>query len=591
MANRRMIAFVTAALVAIGTSVALIPGASADQQSGSGTDPGTATPIKHLVVIFQENVSFDHYFGTYPHAKNPSGEPQFHPAPGTPTVNGLSAWLLNQNPNGANPQRLDRSDNYTCDQNHDYTAEQAAFDRGLMDKFVPFTSGGGCNGTTPATSKTTVMNYYDGNTVTGLWNYAQNFAMSDNSYSDTFGPSTPGAFNVTAGNTYGAICGPNYDPTSTTSTGTPPTYNSDGTVAKAGSDPATINDHVCTTPPGTTTQPQGSTPPADNPQGPGTVLSDADPNYDICSTTQPSDHKTAAQTIQMGGQNIGDLLNQNHTTWGWFQGGFADPNYTPGNPSSDDLSKVCTGYHMVNETGGPTKVYDYNPHHAAFQYWQQTANPQHLPPTSISMIGRQDQANHQYDLKDFWAAADNGNMPAVSYLKAASYQDGHAGYSSPLDEQQFLVNTINHLERLPTWKSTAVVIAYDDSDGWYDHQMSPTVTHSQTPFDVLSAPGKCGNNPPPGPGQQGRCGLGMRQPLLVISPFSRQNFVDNTLTTQSSVVRFIEDNWTGGQRIPGGSNDAQTNGLRRMFDFSQPSSRRLFLDPATGQPGPPGQER
>jgi len=56
----------------------------------------------------------------------------------------------------------------------------------------------------------------------------------------------------------------------------------------------------------------------------------------------------------------------------------------------------------------------------------------------------------------------------VSFLKAAAYQDGHAGYSDPLDEQHFLVDTINHLERLPSWKSTAVVIAYDDSDGWYD---------------------------------------------------------------------------------------------------------------------------
>ena len=102
------------------------------------------------------------------------------------------------------------------------------------------------------------------------------------------------------------------------------------------------------------------------------------------------------------------------------------------------------------------------------------------------MIGRQDQANHQYDLKDFWAAADNGNLPAVSYLKAAEYQDGHAGYSDPLDEQTWLVDTINHLEKLPTWKSTAVVIAYDDSDGWYDHQMGPILTQSQTSLDTLS---------------------------------------------------------------------------------------------------------
>ena len=148
--------------------------------------PRTTTPVKHLVVIFQENVSFDHYFGTYPAAQNPAGEPRFQAASGTPSVNGLSAALRTNNPNAANPRRLDRSEALTCDMDHDYTDEQKAFDHGLMDKFVEYTSGGGCP------DKSLVMDYYDGNTVTALWNYAQHFAMSDNSYNTTFGPSTPG---------------------------------------------------------------------------------------------------------------------------------------------------------------------------------------------------------------------------------------------------------------------------------------------------------------------------------------------------------------------------------------------------------------
>jgi phospholipase C len=102
----------------------------------------TATPIKHLVVIFQENVSFDHYFGTYPVAKNPPGEPAFTPAPNTPSVNGLTGGLLSANPNSHNPFRLDRSQASTCDQDHDYTPEQQAFESGLMDKFPEFAGGG-----------------------------------------------------------------------------------------------------------------------------------------------------------------------------------------------------------------------------------------------------------------------------------------------------------------------------------------------------------------------------------------------------------------------------------------------------------------
>ena len=65
----------------------------------SPSTPSTATPIKHLIVIFDENNSFDHYFGTYPNALNPSGEPAFHPLPNTPSVNGLTPAHLSNNPN------------------------------------------------------------------------------------------------------------------------------------------------------------------------------------------------------------------------------------------------------------------------------------------------------------------------------------------------------------------------------------------------------------------------------------------------------------------------------------------------------------
>ena len=84
----------------------------------AGAQSGTSTPIKHLVVIFQENVSFDHYFGSYPKALNPAGQPRFIAKPGTPAVNGYTDGLLYNNPNAlntgngngaANPFRLDAS--------------------------------------------------------------------------------------------------------------------------------------------------------------------------------------------------------------------------------------------------------------------------------------------------------------------------------------------------------------------------------------------------------------------------------------------------------------------------------------------------
>ena len=127
-----------------------------------GHDSDTTTPIEHVVVIFQENVSFDHYFATYPNATNPAGEPFFEADDNTPTVNGLTDALRNNNPNfnnpanGANainPFRLDRSQASTCDQDHNYGHEQQAFDQGLMDLF-PATVGTGENAFCAASSPT-----------------------------------------------------------------------------------------------------------------------------------------------------------------------------------------------------------------------------------------------------------------------------------------------------------------------------------------------------------------------------------------------------------------------------------------------------
>jgi phospholipase C len=193
-------------------------------------------------------------------------------------------------------------------------------------------------------------------------------------------------------------------------------------------------------------------------------------------------------------------------------------------------------------------------------------------------------------------------LPAVSFLKAPAFQDGHAGYSDPLDEQNFLVQVINALQKSPEWADTAVVIAYDDSDGWYDHQMPPIVNSSASPaVDVLNGPGVCNTSngfqqgkPSPAPmlngnfnhSSWGRCGYGTRQPLMVISPFAKANFVDHTLTDQTSVLRFIEDNWLHGERIqPGGSFDTIAGPINHMFDFDrrdEDEPRRLILNETTG---------
>jgi phospholipase C len=286
--------------------------------------------------------------------------------------------------------------------------------------------------------------------------------------------------------------------------------------------------------------------------------------------------------ITVSGKNVGDLLNAKGITWGWFQGGFA--------PTGVDAhGRAVCGQHHTGLAGDDAVVNagDYIPHHEPFMYYPQTTNPHHLRPSSPALIGQADQANHQYDLEDFFRALKNGHLPAVSYLKAGAYQDGHAGYSDPIDEQIFVVGVINALMKSSEWNETAVIIAWDDSDGWYDHQMGTIVNQSNVSDDQLLGPGNCGSpkaNDVSGGTQNGRCGFGPRLPLLVVSPWAKPNFIDDTITDQSSILRFIEDNWSLG-RIGGGSTDAIAGSLDNLFDFHHgPRARRLILDPSTGQP-------
>ena len=198
------------------------------------------------------------------------------------------------------------------------------------------------------------------------------------------------------------------------------------------------------------------------------------------------------------------------------------------------------------------------------------------------MIGKTDQANHQYEFEDFFTAAMAGNMPAVSFLRGSETTDGHPQQSDPLAEQAYLVGVINRLQQLPQWQNTAVFITWDDSDGWYDHVMPTIINHSQDPsHDALFA-NSCGTNAPLG-GSQDRCGYGPRIPLLIISPFAKENFVDHSLSDQSSLIRFIEDNWSLGQ-IGNGSFDALAGSLMNAFDFNHPRPAPLSLDPNSGEP-------
>ena len=203
-----------------------------------------------------------------------------------------------------------------------------------MDKFVENTGKDKCTGQPPLFGEPgLVMDYYDGNTVTALWNYAQHFALSDNSFNTVFGPSTPGAMNLISGQTHGVTAVDPKDAASRSPTPTP-----------------------------------SSRPTAD---GSGTVTKDPDPAFDDCSDKNGT---TTDALAAMSGKNIGDLLNAKNVTWGWFQGGFR-PTATPRTARPSAAPSTPTSAASTSQ--------DYSPHHKPFQYYQSTANPQHLAPTSV----------------------------------------------------------------------------------------------------------------------------------------------------------------------------------------------------------------
>jgi phospholipase C len=450
-----------------------------------------ATPIKHVVVIFNENNSFDHYFATYPNAANLPGETPFTPLPGTPTVNGLTPSLIANNPNSTKPFRLTPSQQMLCDNDNHYADEQNAYHGGLLDKFPEMTNGSSC-------PKGSNMGYYDGNSVTALWNYAQHFAMSDSFFDTEFGTTVMGHLNLISGQTHQT--------------------NVDSVAGKIAH---------------------------------GSIIANVEAGYDDC---------TGAVPTKMTSRNIGDSLNAAGITWGWFFDSFARTGVNA------DGTAICNPV--------------YNNHYDPFQYFASTSNPHHMPPSSVDMIGQTDQANHQYDLRDFWTAAIYGTLPTVSFIKFQSANTGHPSDSTVLNEQRYLVETINALQRLAQWSDMAIMITYDDSDGWYDHVMPPIVNQSSDPVnDTLLGSGMCGSAP--SGSYLDRCGYGARMPFLVISPFAKQNFVDHSTTDTTSILRFIEDNWNLG-RMGDQSFDVMAGSILNMFDFSAKPAPALFLDAKTG---------
>jgi phospholipase C len=456
-------------------------------QATAESDKGTHSPIKHTIILYQENISFDHYFGTYGHGSNgiPAGSTLTHTSTTGVTYGPYAPTQLS----GTTQSR-------TCDVDHSYTDMIRMVNHGAMDQFLQF----GNNKTvtnpsanSPATCPPFEANpagpalanaYYTGTAgdpiapLQNYWSLASQYTLADNFFQGVYGPSTPGAQWLVAA-----------------------TNNTSG---------------------------------------------DPNPNGDVCN-----DYGGPFMP-QQNIPNLGAEATAAGTSWAWFQGGFA--------------SCVTTG----NRT-------TYSPHHDPFQYFTSTADLNHAyaldPNLSYPQANR-----HQRDVSVFDAALAGTavpgsgssvvpSLPAISWLKAPEISDGHPGYSGPALEDAFVGDLVSRLKASPYWKDTALVIAFDETGGWWDHVAPPELSGNFAPW-VNGQPNLTGCQYPGIPGAAcGEAGLGPRMPVLVISRFAKQGFVDHDLLNTASLDRWVEWN----HRLPAlgvwGDRDVNAGNLASAFIF------------------------
>jgi phospholipase C len=269
-------------------------------------------------------------------------------------------------------------------------------------------------------------------------------------------------------------------------------------------------------------------------------------------------------------------------TWGWFQGGF---NLSITNAERHDgLQSRTTTVRRWRRRRNRL-----HPAPQPFQYYPSTANPTHARPSSTATIGTRPTRRITSTTAGLLRLTlSAGNLPAVVYLKAPAYQDGHPGYSDPIDEQNFigerghraasragveLYRRRHHVRRLRRLVRSSGApdrqLRRHDANGCRRSMARAFATagaQQTAPPDHSAArsPALDGGSALPA---QGRCGYGTRIPLLVISPYAKANYIDHTLVDQSSVLQVRRGQLARrAARIqPGGSFDTIANSIQNMM--------------------------
>jgi phospholipase C len=536
--------------------------------------------VRYVFVLFQENRSFDHYFGTYPGANgltttypgaslsDPYSQPantfaSYHSAIRNTdgTYSTISPFLIPQTIENVNNQttQLYPEDTFSVDHSHDgyvndFHADQATQSHPQNDGYAlneeglhystdasgvsaPIVTASGLAPTSNPTLQSkqegeVVMSHVDCDTIPFLWQYADRFALFDNFHQTMVGPSAPNAIAMIAGQTGDTQWVKH--PTEADPTGlTLPVLTDSAPFGGSTSDPSAIK------------PPYG---PDEDPSA--TANADTTGNFAVGASPPNINLTFASLPLSFMGQRISSIVSvdENPTAnladvqqdikkiavtdqtvnWGWYQQGFG-PEPFDGTSINEDGTSSTTGVGGLHWSPAPEHA-SYIVHHNGPQYFGYLAdNP--------------DELVHMHGLQQFFTDVANRALPesgGVFYvrggynnndgllpvdpnpnIKAANPgNDDHPNYSDAQISEALIADELNAIATSRYWMNSVIIITYDETDGLYDHQPEQFRTYG-----------------PDGKPETG----GPRIPAIVISPYSAAHTVSHVYSEHSSVIKFINE--------------------------------------------------
>jgi phospholipase C len=481
----------SAALAAVGLLAGLLSACSPSTSSASHAERVTGGPtgtyvvaagihkIKHVIIVMQENRSFDSYFGTYPGAD------------GIPMNNGVPS-VCEPNPAGGCTQPYHDTADINGGGPHGEADAVADVDGGKMDGFIAQRDAAKStcqNPDDPAcqTGAPDVMGYHTAAEIPNYWTYASDFVLDDHMFEPVKSWSLPDHLYMVSA--WSAKCR-NQSPMSC------------------------VNNIV---------GPYGTT---------------------VFNRAVQQELTTGQTSIDLAWTDITWLLYARHVSWAYYVQTGTQPD------CDDDSAETCAPVAQSYLTPG---------------IW----NPLPL----FGDVKQDHQLGNIQSLTSYFSTAKAGKLPAVSWI-TPSQPDSEHPPASVHQGQAYVTAIVNAAMESPDWDSTAIFLSWDDWGGFYDSVVPPAVDQN---------------------------GYGLRVPSIVISPYARKGFIDHQVLSSDAYLKFIEDDFLGGDRLnpktdgrpdprPDVREDEPILGnLAQDFDFNQQPRPPVLLatNPPTDSPSTP----